>query len=168
VPLGGARGVRGYVIYDRRQGVQGHGDSHSNKSHRGQPPLEQLQKLADLAREAPKRVDMAAAGKSWLVRRRLNDELVSEIVSKYRAGIGTPQLCLDYGISKPSMLGLLHTQGVQMRRQPLTPKQRTQAVELYASGLAIKPVADRLGSSFGAVHRVLIAEGVKLRPRPGR
>jgi hypothetical protein len=66
------------------------------------------------------------------------------------------------------MLDLLHTQGVQMRRQPLTPKQRTQAVELYASGLAIKPVADRLGSSFGAVHRVLIAEGVKLRPRPAR
>ena len=146
----------------------GHGDSYSNKFHRGQLPLEQLQKLADLAREAPEQAEVPAAGKSWLVRRRLNDELVSEIVSKYCAGAGTPQLCRDYGISKPSMLDLLHAQGVQMRRQPLTPKQRIRAVELYASGLAIKPVADRLGSSFGAVHRVLIAEGVKLRPRPGR
>ena len=146
----------------------GHGDSYSNKSHRSQLPLEQLQKLADLAREAPERAEVAVAPKSWLVRRRLNDELIAEIVSKYRAGIGTPQLCRDYGISKPSMLDLLHAQNVQMRRQPLTPKQRTQAVELYASGLAIKPVADRLGSSFGAVHRVLITEGVKLRPRPGR
>lgn len=148
--------------------VVGHGDSYSNKSHRGRLPLEQLQKLADLAREAPEQVEVAAVGQSWLVRRRLNDELVAEIVSKYRAGSGTPELCRDSGISKPSMLDLLHAQGVQMRRQPLTPRQRTQAVELYASGLAIKPVADRLGSSFGAVHRVLIAEGVKLRPRPGR
>jgi DNA-directed RNA polymerase specialized sigma24 family protein len=146
----------------------GHGDSYSNKSYRGQLPLEQLQKLADLAREAPEQAEVTAVGKSWLVRRRLNDDLIAEIVSKYRSGIGTPQLCLDYGISKPSMLDLLHARNVQMRRQPLTPKQRTEAVELYASGLAIKPVADRLGSSFGAVHRVLIAEGVKLRPRPGR
>lgn len=146
----------------------GHGDSYSNKSHRGQLPLEQLQKLADLAREAPEHIEVAVAPKSWLVRRRLDDELVAEIVSKYRAGSGTPELCRDYGISKPSMLDLLHAQGVQMRRQSLTPKQRIQAVELYESGLAIKPVANRLGSSFGAVHRVLVAEGVKLRPRPGR
>ena len=148
--------------------VVGHGDSYSNKSYRGQLPLEQVQKLADLAREAPEHAEVAIAPKPWLVRRRLNDELVAEIVSRYHAGTGTPELCRDYGISKPSMLDLLHGQGVQMRRQPLTPRQRTQAVKLYASGLAVKPVADRLGSSFGAVHRVLIAEGVKLRPRPGR
>ncbi|WP_441005408.1 helix-turn-helix domain-containing protein [Microbacterium sp. CFBP 8790] len=55
-----------------------------------------------------------------------------------------------------------------MRRQPLTKTQRARAVQLYDEGLAIKPIAAELGSSFGAVHRVLKAEGVMLRPRPGR
>uniref|UniRef100_UPI003593F7AA helix-turn-helix domain-containing protein n=1 Tax=Microbacterium sp. SORGH_AS_1204 TaxID=3041785 RepID=UPI003593F7AA len=55
-----------------------------------------------------------------------------------------------------------------MRRQPLTKPQRTRAVQLYEEGLAIKPIAAERGSSYGAVHRVLQASGVRLRPRPGR
>lgn len=77
-------------------------------------------------------------------------------------------LCEEYGISKPSMLDLLHERGVVMRRQPLSNAQRLRAVQLYESGVAIKPIAEQLGSSFGTVHRVLKAEGVRLRPRPGR
>ncbi len=66
------------------------------------------------------------------------------------------------------MIGLLHSQGVQMRRQPLTKTQRSEAVALYEGGLALAPTAQRLGSSIGAVRRVLLEEGVRLRPRPGR
>ena len=90
------------------------------------------------------------------------------MVELYRSGVGTPVLSERFGISKPSVLELLHDRGVRMRRQPLTKTQRAQAVRLYEEGLAIKPIADTLGSSFGAVHRVLKAEGVTLRPRRGR
>lgn len=34
--------------------------------------------------------------------------------------MGTPALCADYVISKPSILALIHERDVQMRRQPLS------------------------------------------------
>lgn len=142
----------------------------SKKSGGLLPPLEKLQKLAELAALVPAdfAADLDETGRSWLVRRRLTDQQVAELVELYRSGVGTPALSERFGISKPSVLELLHERGVRMRRQPLTKTQRTRAVQLYEEGLAIKPIAAELGSSFGAVHRVLKAEGVRLRPRPGQ
>ncbi|WP_156371687.1 helix-turn-helix domain-containing protein [Microbacterium sp. Leaf203] len=142
----------------------------SKKSGGLLPPLKKLQKLAELAAVVPADFvdDLDETGRSWLIRRRLSDEQVTELVELYQSGVGTPELSKRFGISKPSMLELLHDRGVQMRRQPLTKTQRIRAVQLYEEGLAIKPIAETLGSSFGAVHRVLKAEGVRLRPRPGR
>lgn len=134
------------------------------------PPLENLQKLAKLAAVVPadSDADLDEKSRSWLIRRRLSDGRVAELVALYRSGVGTPALSKRFGISKPSVLELLHDHGVRMRRQPLTMTQRARAVQLYKEGLAIKPIAAELDSSFGAVHRVLKAEGVPLRPRPGR
>ncbi|MBB3159001.1 DNA-binding NarL/FixJ family response regulator [Microbacterium proteolyticum] len=126
--------------------------------------------MAELAAVVPADpdTDLDETGRSWLIRRRLSDEQVAELVELYRWGLGTPALSKRFGISKPSLLELLHDRDVQMRRQPLTKTQRARAVQLYEEGFAIKPIAVELGSSFGAVHRVLKAEGVRLRPRPGR
>lgn len=142
----------------------------SKKSGGLLPPLEKLQKLAELAAAAPvdSDADLHETSRSWLVRRRLTDEQVAELVELYRSGVGTPALSEQFGISKPSVLELLHDHGVRMRRQSLTKTQRALAVQLYEEGVAIKPIAAELGSSFGAVHRVLKVEGVTLRPRPGR
>jgi transposase-like protein len=142
----------------------------SKKSGGLLPPLEKLQKLAELAAVVPadSATDLDETGRSWLIRRRLTDEQVAELVELYRSGVGTPALSERFGISKPSVLELLHDRGVRMRRQPLTKTQRALAAQLYEDGLAIKPIAETLGSSFGAVQRVLKAEGVRLRPRPGR
>ena len=144
--------------------------SASNKSGRLLPPLEKVQKLAELMATIPtdSNPDRDEVERSWLIRRRLTDEQVAEMVGLYESGVGTPALCKQFGISKPSVLELLHDRGVQMRRQPLTKAQRTRAVAPYEEGFAIKPIAAELGSSFGAVHRVLKAESVRLRPRPGR
>jgi hypothetical protein len=142
--------------------------SHSNKPGRVAPLLHELRSLAELAAHTPD-VAMEEIVVPWRVRRRLKAEQIDEIVRKYEAGMGTPELCAEYGISKPAMLQLLHKQGVVMRRQPLTLEQRAEAVRLYVEdGLAIKPIAQRLGSSYGAVHRVLLEERVQLRPRSGR
>ncbi|MBT9605865.1 hypothetical protein [Microbacterium sp.] len=126
--------------------------------------------MAELAAVVPvdSDADLDETSRSWLIRRRLSDEQVAELVELYRSGLGAPALSERFGISKPSVLELLHDRGVRMRRQSLTNMQRVRAVQLHAEGLAIKPIAAKLGSSFGAVHRVLKAEGVRLRRRPGR
>ena len=131
--------------------------------------MEKLQGLAQLMADAPRDPNPVPdeAERSWLIRRRLTDEQITELVELYRSGVGTPALSERFGISKPSVLELLHERGVVMRRQPLTSAQRAEAVRLYGEGLAIKPIAAQLGSSFGAIHRVLKAEAVILRPRPG-
>lgn len=142
----------------------------SKKSGGLLPPLEKLRELAELSAASPadSAADLDETSRSWLIRRRLSDEQVTEMLELYRSGVGTPALSERFVISKPSVLELLHDRGVHMRRQPLTKIQRDRAVRLYEEGLAIKPIAAELGSSFGAVHRVLKAEGVMLRPRPGR
>lgn len=102
----------------------------SKKSGGLLPPLEKLQKLAELAAVVPAdfAADLDEANRSWLIRRRLSDEQVAELVELYRSGVGTPVLSEQFGISKPSVLELLHDHGVRMRRQPLTKRQRARAV----------------------------------------
>ncbi|MFJ4161200.1 hypothetical protein [Microbacterium testaceum] len=135
----------------------GHGRTNLKKSGGPLPPLAKLQKLAELAAVAPagSGSDPDYTSRSWLIRRRLTDEQIVELVGLHRSGVGTPALCERFGISKPSVLELLHDQGVRMRRQPLTKAHRARAVRLFEEGLAIKPIAAELGSSFGAVRRVL-------------
>lgn len=127
------------------------------------PPLKQLQKLARLAAcasdEAPEE-----AHQSWLIRRRLSDADVSEIVQLYESGVGTPQLCRDFELSKYSVLKLLRAEGVQMRRQPLSASQRRNAVRLYHEGETIDAVAAQLSASYSRVREAILDAGVPLRP----
>lgn len=139
----------------------------SNKLRPLLPTLEQLRKLASDNENAPLGGAFAAPVPRR-IRRRISPSTIDEIVRRYESGQGTPKLCEEFGISKPSMLDLLHERGVQMRRQSLSVAQRARVVQLYEQGVAIKPIAEKLGSSFGTVHRVLVAEGIRLRPRPGR
>ena len=105
----------------------------SKKSRGLLPPLEKLQKLAELAAVVPADfdADLDEKSRSWLIRRRLSDEQVAELAELYRSGVGTPALAERFGMSKPSVLELLHDHGVRMRRQPLTKTQRARAVQLY-------------------------------------
>src|SRR5690606_40408638 len=92
---------------------------HSNNSDRGAPPLVQLQKLAVLAKSAPVEEAEIAPLEPWSLSRRLDNATMAELVRKYEAGIGTPQLCREYKLSKYSVLKVLHEAGVAMRRQTL-------------------------------------------------
>ena len=84
-----------------------------------------------------------------------------------RGGVGTPQLCREYHLSKYSILKLLHGQGVQMRRKPLSVSQRRNAVRLYQDGETIDAIANELNASYSRVREAILEAGVPLRP-PGR
>lgn len=140
--------------------------AHSNYSRRVPLPLSELQKLAALAVSVGPSIT-ADPPKPWSVRRRLTTEVRAEIVARYQAGIGTPELCCEYELSKYSVLKLLREEGVQMRRQPLTPSQRQNAVRLYEDGETIDAVAEKLNASYGRVREALLEAGVVLHP-PGR
>lgn len=99
-------------------------------SMRLSPPLLELQKLAASSQAvAPGAVEVEP--QPWAVRRRLADAQIEEMVTKYQSGAGTPELCDELRISKPSMRELLHERGVGMRRQPLKKTQRAEAVRRY-------------------------------------
>lgn len=54
------------------------------------------------------------------------------------------------------------------RRPALTDAQRAEIVRLYVDGSTVREVANRVGRSYGTVHRVLQEERVTMRGRNGR
>jgi transposase-like protein len=86
-------------------------------------------------------------------RRRYPEEIVQEVVEKYRKGIGSPSLSKEYGISKPTILDWARKAGVirsdsEARKMRAIPEDVIdEAVELYKSGKTYQEIADILGHS---------------------
>ncbi|WP_166868995.1 MULTISPECIES: hypothetical protein [unclassified Salinibacterium] len=80
--------------------VVGRVGRHSNYSGRGAPSLAHLQKLAILAKSAPREFADSEPVERWLLDRRLDNATITEIVRRYERGVGTPQLCRDFKLSK--------------------------------------------------------------------
>lgn len=123
-----------------------------------------LQAAADKATPAPEPEHSMIRN----VRRRLGQATLDEIVRRYQAGEHSTALMAEYKVGKSTMLRLLRSSGVSMRRQGLTLEQQRLAPTLYESGLSIQRVADRIGASSTTVQNWLLASGVRLRARPGR
>jgi len=99
--------------------------------------------------------------------RRLSPEVVTEIATKYEAGVTTPALCAEYSLSKGGLLKVLGQRGVEMRRQSLDADQLREAIRLYETGLSLQAVATRLGVSYNCVRQRFVKESVPRRPRGG-
>ena len=95
---------------------------------------------------------------------RLSSDLIAELVASYEMGAPTTQLTGRYGLSKGAVLKLLRESGVSIRRQPLTPQQIADAMSLYASGLSLVQVGERLGSHPTTVRSAFKRFGVPRRP----
>ena len=142
-------------------------DRHSNKYDKGEPSLSHLQKLVVLAKSAPVEVKDDDPIEPWSLDRRLNEATITEMIRRYESGVGTPQLCRDFKLSKYSVLKVLHSQGVAMRRQPLAPSDRANVVRLYRDGSTMSEIAELLGTGLGQVRQSLIDAGVQIH-RSGR
>lgn len=102
-----------------------------------------------------------------MVSRRLSAETIAELVQAYRDGVGTPEFRRRCQLSQGSVLRLLKTHGVAMRRQGLPDHDLPVATKLYEGGASLSEIGDRYGVSHSAVRRALIAHGVVMRPQGG-
>lgn len=120
------------------------------------PTPQQLAELAQMARKLKQRdvVPIAVPSKARL-RRRLSPERVATIVQRYQAGEHSTVLSKEYGVSKSSLISLLRSEGVALRRQPMSPAAKQEAIRLYEQGLTIRQVADRVGSSYGSTRKLI-------------
>lgn len=93
----------------------------------------------------------------------------AEIVTAYEAGASSTTLAAKYGTTQHAILKLLRDNGATIRtkggwarvyRDGFTEELAT----LYASGMTIQQIAERLGIGFGSVRRGLAAGGVQSRP----
>lgn len=87
-----------------------------------------------------------------------------EVARRYESGHTTTQLANDYGVAKSTIIGILREKSVVVRRQPMTPKQVSEAARLYESGHSLSQVAEKLAVNQETMRMAIIAAGVTLRP----
>ena len=89
------------------------------------------------------------------------------MATRYTAGATTTELAREYGVAKSTIIGILRSKAVVMRRQPLTAEQVGEAARLYESGLSLSQVAERLKLNQETMRVAIIAASVTLRPPTG-
>lgn len=110
-----------------------------------------------------------AAYRPYLLRHRVDDKTLDQLIQDYVDGMATTELTGKYRLSKASVLKILEDSGTPMRRQGLSAEQLAKATALYQSGLSLAVVGDRLGVWPSSVGNSLRRAGVPLRPgRRGR
>jgi hypothetical protein len=98
----------------------------------------------------------------------MGDDLVSELVTRYQAGMPSTQLIQLYGLGKGTVLQLLREQGVAKRIQHMGDDEIREAAALYAAGRSLARVGQRLGRHPSAIQDVLKRAGVPRRDSQGR
>jgi hypothetical protein len=88
-------------------------------------------------------------------------------VVDYEQGKTTIELMDEYGLSKASVIHLLETNEVALRRQPLTQEQRDAAICLYNEGHSLVEIEKIIHVSRESLRRGLIEAGTKMRSRGG-
>lgn len=98
---------------------------------------------------------------------RLSDADRTEVLTRYEAGETSTALAADYGVAKSTILGILRSNNVVVRRQPLTSQQVSEAARLYESGLSLSQVAGQLSVNQETMRVAMLDVGVLLRPPTG-
>lgn len=102
--------------------------------------------------------------------RRLSDIEIAELVATRTAGAQINELAEQFGIHRATVITHLERAGLPGRRWPgrtLTPEQIQAAGALYATGLNLIEVGERLDVDRRYLRKALPAAGFALR-RPGR
>jgi hypothetical protein len=93
----------------------------------------------------------------------LDEATIAQLVADYEAGTPSTRLMRDYGLSKGTVLSLLHEAGAAMRFQGLSDEQVLEATRLYQAGWSLKRVGDHLDVDHETVRQALRRLGVQLR-----
>ena len=88
----------------------------------------------------------------WQVDLRLTAAVQAELADAYRSGTPTTTLCVEYHLSKTSVLKILGEAGVPMRRQPMTDDRVVDAIRLYRDGQSLAQIGRRMGVAKNSVR----------------
>lgn len=99
---------------------------------------------------------------------RVDEELCKIVVAAYESGTPTTRLTEAYGLGKGSVLKILSSRGVTMRRRGLQPEHLAKAIWLYESGSSIATIAAQFNVSGKNVHTRLREAGVAMRDTHGQ
>jgi uncharacterized protein (DUF433 family) len=126
--------------------------------------VSQLRQTLIVARKRPKRAERTTVQphRPHAVRQRLGSETVQELITAYREGVTTPELVTRYGIAKSAVLGILHDEGMAIRKPGLTAAQVTEATELRGQSVSYDTIGQRFDVYGSTVWRALNPA------RPGR
>jgi transposase-like protein len=105
----------------------------------------------------------------------LTDEMRHQAISLYSTGVGSVIIGLQLGISYKSVLRIIKSAGIAIRRpggpggarKRLADETVNQMVRLYGRGMTLEEIGRGTGRSFKVVHLALRKRGVKMR-KPGR
>ena len=98
---------------------------------------------------------------------RLSEESRAQVITRYQSGETSSVLAEEHGVAKSTILGILRTNSVVVRRQPLTAEQVSEAAQLYESGLSLSQVAEWLKVNQETMRVAILDSGVTLRPSAG-
>lgn len=102
--------------------------------------------------------------RSW---NRLGDVARRDVAARYEAGETSTALATEYAVAKSTILGILRSKSVVVRRQRLEPDVIGEAARLYESGLSLSQVAGALKVNQETMRTAIVAAGVNPRPPTG-
>jgi Helix-turn-helix domain len=133
--------------------------------------LAKVRNLLDQASDPPKR-NLGGDAPAWppkRVQRRLDVEDVERLVASYRDGGTVPELAVQFGIHRTTVLEHLKRAGVPRRPhvRKLSDQDVAVAAEHYRAGESLATVGRRFGVDAMTVAREFQRAGVETRARRG-
>ena len=121
-----------------------------------------------LARDDPENQREYANQPRRLIAIRLSDDRCQQVVTEYSAGLTTYELAAKYGCHRATISEILKRADVSLRRSSPTSDQVNEMVRLYADGLSLAAVGERLDFSARTVMTYLRERRVPTRDTHGR
>lgn len=125
--------------------------------------MAELRRLLERIKNSEPRQPRAPRIRAVTAESQLGADGVEALLARYQSGVSAHSIAQDLGISAAGVTRLVRKHGLEVHDPLPSDEIVKQAGELYASGLSLQRVADRVGVPKSTVRKVLIATGVPMR-----
>ena len=95
--------------------------------------------------------------------RHLDQEGQARVVEVYQEGKTMNDVAREFGLHRTTVRAILDRAGVPARPREMSPAQMELATKLYAEGLSLQAVGERLGFNAQTIANRLQEQGVRMR-----